>query len=150
MGLFSNKGTKLPSYAGATLDQLLANQVWANPIGSAGFAPAKAEFAQVVGSVLVADRGRNFAGGVPFLTAGPAIVIVQSGRAGIAVPDGREVVVIARNAGDGRLMLTQFDAIQVVWGRDASWDGWTFVDHKKSDPAGRALGEALNRWIVSG
>lgn len=150
MGIFSKKAPKLPSYAGATLDQLLADPVWANPIASAGFTPAQGDFAQVVNSVMVADRGRNFGDGMPFLTASPAVVMIESGRAGIAVPDEREVLVIVRNVGDGRLMLTRFEAIQVAWGQDASRDGWTFDSYKKTDPAGLALGNALNRWIASG
>jgi hypothetical protein len=150
MGLFSKKPPVLPSYQGVGLDQLLADPVWAGPIRQAGFDVARCDFVEKVDSVLVAARGQYFKGGRSFLSARPAIVLAQGPTLGLAVPDERSVLVITRQASQGRLMLTRFDAIQVVFGHDASVDGWTFDDLKITDPEGKAFGDALNRFVVSG
>lgn len=150
MPFFSKKPPKLPSYQGVDLGDLLADPVWADPLARASIVPASCDLVRRVASVMVADRRRSFSDGMPFMTGGPAIVFVQGHTLALAVPDEREVLVLTRPLGNGRLILTRFGAVQVVFGADGSVDGWTFTGLKKETPEGREFGEALNRYVVSG
>jgi len=150
MPFFSKKPPKLPSYQGVDLGDLLADPAWADPLARAGIVPASCDLVRRVESAMVADRRRSFTEGLPFLSAGPAIVFVQGQTLAIAVPEEREVLVLTKPLSEGRLMLTRFGAIQVVFGADGSVDGWTFAGLKKETPEGREFGNALNRYVVSG
>lgn len=150
MGFFSKKSPKLPSYQGVDLDGLLADPAWADPLARAGIVPASCDLVRRVEEVGVADPRKSFPQNMPFMIAGPAIVFVQAQTLAIAVPEEREVLVLTQPVSKGRLMLTRFGAIQVVFGADASIDGWTFMDLKVETPEGKDFGDALNRYVVSG
>ncbi len=150
MAFFSKKPPKLPSYQGVDLGVLLADPVWADPLARAGVVPASCDLVRRVEKVTVASPYRTFTGGEQYLIAGPAIVFVQGQTLAIAVPEEREVLVLTRPASEGRLMLTRFGAIQIVFGADGAVDGWTFLDRKVKTPEGRDFGDALNRYVVSG
>ena len=150
MPLFSKKPPKLPSYQGVDLSGLLADPAWADPLARAGIVPASCDLVRRVESVMVADRRRSFRDGMPFLTGGPAIVFVQGQTLALAVPEDREILVFTKPLSEGRLMLTRFGAVQVVFGADGAVDGWTFSRLKVETPEGKEFGNALNRYVVSG
>jgi hypothetical protein len=150
MPLFSRQPGKLPSFAGSSLDSLLVSPAWAGPLADAGLVPASCDLVQRVDAAMVASPYQRFSGGMPFLTGGPAILMIQGQRLAIAIPDEREVLVLTQPADKGRLMLTRFRAVQIVFGRDGSVDGWTFPDLKVDTPEGKAFGDALHRYVISG
>jgi hypothetical protein len=150
MAFFSRRPAKLPSYAGAPLDQLLADPAWTEPLAQAGIVPSACDLVRRVDDALVAAPLQTFGDGMPFLSAGPAIVMVQGQRLAIAVPDERAVLVLTQPRSRGRLMLTRFSAVQIVFGADGSVDGWTFPDMKVTTPEGKEFGDALHRYVESG
>lgn len=150
MPLFSKKPPKLPSYQGVDLNGLLADPAWAAPLARAGVAPASCELVRRVEDVMVAARYQSFSNGMPMLMAGPAILFVQGQTLALAVPEEREVLVLTKPLSEGRLMLTRFGAVQVVFGADGTVDGWTFPHLKVETPEGKEFGNALNQYVVSG
>lgn len=150
MGIFQKKPPKLASYFDVPLGSLLADPVWSDPIRQAGFLPGSCDLVLRVTYVLVASRGTTFDNGMPFLSASPAVLLVQDSNLGLAVPDERRVLVLKRPATSGRLMLTNHGAVQIVFGRDGAQDGWTFTSMKKATEEGSAFGNTLLRFVASG
>ncbi|GAA1381198.1 hypothetical protein [Catellatospora chokoriensis] len=150
MSFFSRRKAKLPNFAGVLLEDLLVDPTWGEPLAGAGIFPASCDLVRRVDNAMVASPHHSFRGGMPFLSGGPAVVLVQAQRLAIALPDEREVLVLTQPANRGRLMLTRFGAVQIVFGADGSVDGWTFPDMKVGTPDGRDFGNALQQYVVSG
>lgn len=148
--IFQKKPPKLRSYHDVSLETMLADPLWADPIREARFEPGLCDLVLRVATVLVADPGVSFANGQRFLAAAPAVLLAQDSDLGLAVPDERQVLVLRRPATRGRLMLTTRGAIQIVFGSDGSQDGWTFTHMKKATEEGSAFGSTLLRFVASG
>lgn len=150
MAFFRKKPPQLPNYAASTLDALLADPVWVNPIREAGFSVLECDLIRRVDEVLIADPRERFSNGMPFAGGEPGILMISAGTLGIAFPDRTRIVVLSRHASKGRLMLTRHDAVQIVFGRDGADDGWTFTNLKKGSPDGEEFGKSLLKFVVSG
>jgi Flp pilus assembly protein TadD len=126
---------------------LLDDLTWSRPLIAAGFEPSGADLLLAVGGVMAASRRITFSDGMPFLLAPTGLLIVQDRRIGLAVQDNTKIHVIQHSLDDARLMVSTFNALQVVWGRDAAVDGWTFIDLKVDTPEGQGLGDILHSLI---
>ncbi len=129
-------------------DALLTDPAWLGPLSAAGFTPAEADLVRVVKNVMVAARDTVFSDGMPFLITNTAVLVVKGHKICIAFADNRRILVVQRSRHSARLMVSRFNALQIVWG-NATVNGWTFVDLKVDTDEGQQLANTLAPWIGS-